>query len=92
MRNKSDLFVDQIKGNIDVLVISEEKLDQSLTFGQFTITDFFSPFRRDLDQSDGCLMVFLREDIPTKLLPFEHEPIEGTVKDLNFLKKKWLLF
>ena len=28
LRNKFDAFVDQIKGNVDILIISETKLDE----------------------------------------------------------------
>ena len=35
-------------------------------------------------------MVFVREDITAKFLPFENKPIETLFIELNFLKKKWL--
>ena len=47
LRNKLDALVDQIKGNVDILVISETKLDESFPEGQFKIPGFTSPFRRD---------------------------------------------
>ena len=37
IRNKFDLLVDQIKGNVDIMVISETKLDESFPNGQFKI-------------------------------------------------------
>lgn len=88
LRNKFGLLVDQTKGNVDVLVISETKLDESFPAGQFTIPYFSSPFCRDCNQWGGGLTVFLREDIPTKLLSIEQEPVEGILIELNFLKKK----
>ena len=60
-----------IKGNVIVLVISETKLNESFPTGQFIIPDFPFPFRGDLNQWGGGLMVFMKEIIPTKLLPVE---------------------
>ena len=37
LRKKLDLLPDQIKGNLDVLAISETNLDDSLPAGQFKI-------------------------------------------------------
>ena len=39
VRNKFDLLVDQIKGNVDIMVISEAKSDESFSNGQFKFQD-----------------------------------------------------
>ena len=57
IRNKFDLLVDQIKGNVDIMVISETKLDESFPNGQFKIPGF-----------GGGVMDFVREDIPSRVL------------------------
>ena len=57
IRNKFDLLANQITGNVDVLVISETKLDASFPIGQFKISGFSTPFRRDLDHYGGGLLV-----------------------------------
>ena len=44
LRNKFDALVDQIKGKVDILVISETKLDESFPEGQFKIPGLTSPF------------------------------------------------
>ena len=36
-------------------------------------------------------MVFIREDIPAKILSVDTKPIEGLYIELNFHKRKWLL-
>ena len=76
IRNKLDLLTNQISGNIDVLVISETKLDASFPIDQFKIPDFSTPFRRDRDQYGGELLVFVREDIPAKYLSSESTPLK----------------
>ena len=91
LRNKFDLLTDQIKGNVDVLVISETKLDDSFPTGQFKIPGYASPSRLDRDENGGGIMVFVREDIPVKFLSSENKPIEAFFFELNFHKKKWLV-
>ena len=78
-------------GNVDVLVISETKLDDSFPAGQFKIPGFASPFRLDRNQNGGGIIVFLREDILVKYLSSEDKPIEAFFFELNFRKKKWLV-
>ena len=77
LRNKFDALVDQIKGNVDILVISETKLDEQFPEGQFKIPGFTSPFRRDRNELRGGIMVFVREDILSKLISKETLSIEG---------------
>ena len=90
LRNKFDILTDQISGNVDVMVISETKLDDSFPESQFKIPGYSSPFRLDRDQNGGGIMVFVREDITVKFLSFEDKPIETLFIELNFPKKKWL--
>ena len=68
LRNKFDLFSEQIKGHIDVLMVSETKLDDTFPVGQFLIEGFHSPFRFDRNKNGGGIMLYVREDIPAKLL------------------------
>ena len=91
LRNKYDLPTDLIKGNVDVLVISETKLDDSFPAGQFKILGFILPFRLDRNQNGGGIIVLVREDIPVKYLSSEDKPIEAFFFELNFRKKKWLV-
>ena len=91
IRNKFDLQANQIIGNVDVLVISETKLDASFPIEQFKIPGFSTLFRGDRDQYCGGLLVFVKEDIPAKHLSSESNPIEGIYGELNFRKKNWLL-
>ena len=39
-RNKFDSLIDQITGRIDILMVSETKLDESFPIGQFVIEGF----------------------------------------------------
>ena len=47
LRNKSDYLIEQITGNIDILMILETKLDSSFPTGQFLVNGYSEPFRID---------------------------------------------
>ena len=47
IRNKFDFLVDKIKGNVDIMMISETKLDNTFPNGQFLIDGFNEPIRLD---------------------------------------------
>ena len=47
LRNKFEFLNSLIKDNIDILMISETKLDQSFPTNQFMINVFSAPFRLD---------------------------------------------
>ena len=87
LRNKFDSLVDQIKGNIDILVISETKLDESFPVGQFKIPGFATPFRRDRNELGGGIMMFVREDIHAMQISNETLSIEGLFIQLIFWEK-----
>ena len=60
--NKSDFLSDQMKDNVDVLTISETKIDDIL----FEINDFNKPFWVERNDRGGGVMLFIRENIPGK--------------------------
>ena len=90
LRNKLDLLADQIKGNIDVLAISETKLDDSFPAGQFKIPGYASPFRLDRNQNGDGILVFVREDIAVKFLSSEENLLKLFSLNLVFIKRNGL--
>ena len=94
IRNKFDQLKVLIKDNIDILVVTETKLDDSFPVAQFKIDGFTTPFRLDRTSNGGGLMIFVREDIPCKILNRHKFPddIEGLFIEINLRKTKWLLF
>ena len=60
-RNKFDFLCEQIKGSIDIFMISESKLDESFPQGQFLIDGFHTPFRFDCNKTGGGILLFVRE-------------------------------
>ena len=83
LRNKFELFVDQFKGNIDVLMISETKIDDSFPLGNFLIGGFSKRYMLDRDPLGGGILLYVREDIPSNLLEVETKPIEGFYVKIN---------
>ena len=91
IRNKFDILSSYIKDNLDILVITETKLDASFPSRQFSLSGFSEPFRFDRTQHGGGLLVFIRENIPCKCLNINISFIEALFIELNLREKKWLL-
>ena len=68
LRNKFDQLKEFVMGKIDILIISETKLDQTFPTGQFLMHGYSDPFRLDRTAHGGGILIFIREDIPSKLL------------------------
>ena len=90
LRNRFELLVDQVKGNIDVLMISETKTDDSFPLGDFLIGGFSKTYRLDRDSLGGGILLYVREYIPSNLLEVETKPIEGFYVEINLHNDKWL--
>ena len=68
IRNKFELFSQQIIGNVDVLMISETKIDDSFPVGQFLIEGLCTPYRLDRNSKGGGILLYVREGIPSNLI------------------------
>ena len=55
-----------VQDKVDILVITESKLDSSFSISQFIISGFSKPFRLDRNRNGGGVLIFVREDMPTK--------------------------
>ena len=53
LKDKFDSFLDQIRRNVDILAISETKLDESFLEEPFKIEGFTTPFGRDRNEFGG---------------------------------------
>ena len=78
---------------IDILMICESKLDSTFPSSQFQIYSFRTPYRLDRTDRGGGTLLFVRENLITRLLSrhsFPHD-IEILLIELNLRKKKWLI-
>ena len=92
LRNKFELLKEQIQDNIDILMISETKIDASFPIGQFLLNGYRTPFRLDRKAHGGGILLYVREDIPSKHLLVEENLIEGFFVEINLRNKEmWLL-
>ena len=57
-----------INKNIDPLLISETKTDSSFPSVQFHLEGYATPYRLDKNANGSGIMLYMREDIPWKLL------------------------
>ena len=67
-RHKYPFIRDMLnKQSVDLLAISESKLDNSFTDSQFQVADY-AIYRQDLTSSSGGLLVYVRADLPHRRL------------------------
>ena len=57
VRNKFELLSDQVRGNVDVLIASETKIDDSFLIANFSVDGFSPSYRLDHDSKDGRIML-----------------------------------
>ena len=92
LRNKFELLAQQIKDNIDILMISETKLNQRFPKSLFFMNGFSSPHRLDRNCNDGGILLYIREVIPWKLLSVERDLTVAFFVEINLHNyKKWLI-
>ena len=61
-------FVNIINNNMDFLIISQTILDPFFPTGQFHIRGFSERYRFDRNGNGGGILMYIREDIPSKLI------------------------
>ena len=66
--NKFSSLINIINNNIDILMISETKLNSSFPTEQFHIHGFSEPYKFDRNSNGGGILLYIRENIPSKLI------------------------
>ena len=73
--------------NIDVLCISETKLNNTFRQCQFLLNGFHTPYREDCTNKGGVLLLYVREHIPCRNIKFNFcTTIEAIVVKINLKK------
>ena len=72
------------------LLVSETKVDDSFPTAQFLMSGFCKQYRLDRCSDLGCLLLYIREYIPFRLLTEykPHENVECLFVEINIRKKK----
>ena len=66
--NKFNQLKELVLKYVEILVFTETKLDDSFLNLQFSVDGFSEPFRIDRNRFGGGVMIYDRDDIPSKLL------------------------
>ena len=90
MRNKFQFLEKDICANLDILLILETKLDDSFSSAQSLLDGFSKPYRLDRCSNGGGILLYIRDDIPSRLLSNSNKT-ESIFTEINFRKKKWLI-
>ena len=90
IQSKFDLLAEGIKGKVDVYMMSETKIDETFPSRQFFIKGFTPPYRLDWNCHRGGILVYVREDIPSKLIEMKSSS-ESISIELKLRRKKWLV-
>ena len=57
-----------VTGTFDILIIIETKLDDTFTLPQLHVDGFSTPYRFDRNRNGGGIIIYIREDIPSKII------------------------
>ena len=93
LRNKFELLTEMVRDKVDLLIISKTKLDSSFPNAQFYLKSYSEPCRLDSNSKGGGIILYVREDIPSKLINsscIDHDK-EYFLVELNLRKQKWLI-
>ena len=93
IRNKFELLAEAVMGNVDIIMVTETRIEKSFPTSQFIIPSFTSPYCSDRTKEGGGILVHIREDIPSKLLNISYiaSDIECLGIEVNLRKVKWLV-
>ena len=94
LRNKFDMLTNSVTEYIDILMISETKLDNTFPYVLYHLKDFSNPYRLDRNCHGGGILVYVRGNIPSNLVKLDQNfgNFEGLFIELELSNKnKWLL-
>ena len=76
--------------HIDIFVLTEIKLENTFPTVQFLVNGFSEPYIPNRNRKGGGIMVYIREDVTSKLSDKHVFPcdMEGLFVELNFRKCK----
>ena len=76
-----------------MLLLLEAKPDDSFLIAQSALKGFCQPYRLDRSSNDGRILLYVRDDIPSRLLTDykTKDNLELLFVEVNIRKRKWLL-
>ena len=62
------MLVDMVAGRVDILLISETKINETFPTSQFQIPGYTTPYRADRTINGVGILLYIREGIPSKIV------------------------
>ena len=93
LRNEFSFLCEAVRGNKDILLVIETKLDSFFPSAQFQMLGHTTHYRLDRNTNSGRLLLYVREDILSKKIDnvdFD-TGLEAMFTEINIRKIKWLL-
>ena len=89
MVHLNKLIIDE---NVDILCIAETKIDESFPTAQFILPGYHKPYRLDITDKQGGLLVYIKSHLPSKRLSIHNtsNDIQVIPFELNLRKEKWM--
>ena len=89
VRNKFQQFEHFTNGYVDVMLLSETKIDDSFTNAQFKMSGFHVPFRKDRNKHGGGLLMYVNDEIvcTQQVVPSLPSDIEALFVEINYESK-----
>ena len=93
LENKFEPLLALVKDKIDILMVSETKLDETFPLNQFAIDGYSQQFRLDRDRHGGGIIIYVRDNLPCKEIKSHCLPnnVEGMFLDIKIGNTKWCL-
>ena len=93
IRNKFKNLFNDIGDSFDVFSIAETKLDNSFPNAQFFTPGYKSPYRLDVSNTSGGIMVYVKKGLPSLLLTSFSIPNDVQIIPIEIRLKnmKWLI-
>ena len=54
--------------NVDILCLAETKIDESFPTAQFLLPGYHKPYRLDISDKQGGLLIYIKAHLPSRLL------------------------
>ena len=92
--NKFDQLKETVLKYIDILVVTETKLDENFLESLFLMDGFSKPYRLDRNKNSSRIMILIHDTVSSQILE-KHifaNNVESSFVELNFRKCKWLIY
>ena len=80
-----------VKSFVDIFLISESMLNDIFPEGQLIIDHYHATFRFDHNGNGSELLLYVREDLPAKVLHFNFPNVESSYAEIILHKKSCLI-